>query len=95
MTKIFNYIAAHGLAPDISGCRQLPIAAKIPVFEIWANPDASEYAVKISCIPHFVMKTSSRAQYTHIIYAAPFLPENLEGLSKKLDLIVSGLGKTR
>jgi hypothetical protein len=40
------------------------------------------------------MKTSSRAQYTHIIYAAPFLPENLEGLSKKLDLIVSGLGKS-
>jgi len=93
VANIFNYIAVHGLASDISACRQLLIA-KIPVFEIWANPDASEYAVKISCIPHFVMKTSSRAQYTHIIYAAPFLPENLEGLSKKLDLIVSGLGKS-
>ena len=89
-----NYFAASELGPDIAACCDWAISSKIPVFEIWANDDASEYAVKISCIPHFVMKTSSRAQYTHIIYAAPFLPENLEGLSKKLDLIVSGLGKS-
>jgi hypothetical protein len=81
-------MGARGLGPDIAACRQSAIS-KIPVFEIWANADASEYAVKISCIPDFVMKTDARVQYDHIIYAAPFLAENLEGLSKKLDLIVS------
>lgn len=93
MANFFKCVAVNGLAPDIPGRSQLPIASKIPVFEIWANPDSSEYAVKISSIPHFVMKTDSRAQYTHIIYAAPFLPENLEGLSRKLGLIVSAFGK--
>lgn len=88
----FNYFAASELGPDIAACCDWAIS-KIPVFEIWANADASEYAVKISCIPQFVMKTDPRAQYDHIIYAAPFLAENLEGLSKKLDLIVSRHGK--
>ncbi|HVX02067.1 MAG TPA: hypothetical protein VHA09_02840 [Nitrososphaera sp.] len=66
------------------------IQSKIPIFEIWSNDNASDYAAKISGQQKFLIKTSTRTEYTQLIYAAPYTEENLEGLAYIIDRIVTG-----
>jgi hypothetical protein len=70
-----------------------PMETKIPIFEIWSNEDADEYAAKISGNPQFIMKTSFKVEYTRLVYAAPYVEKNLDGLAVILDKIVAQLEK--
>lgn len=66
---------------------------KTPVFEIWANEDATEYAAKLSGHEGFVVRTSSRVEYTRIIFAVPYGMENVEGLAARLDRAIREINR--
>jgi hypothetical protein len=61
---------------------------RVPVFEIWTDDSAGEFAAKVSGQPRFILKTKLDVEYTRLIYAAPFVEKNLDGLAVILDRIV-------
>lgn len=67
--------------------------AKIPIFEIWSNEDGDECGAKISGNPEFIMKTNLKAEYTRLIYAAPYVEKDLDGLAAIVDKIIAQLEK--
>ena len=66
---------------------------RVPVFEIWTDERAEEFAAKVSGQSQFILKTKLDAEYTRIIYAAPYVEKNLEGLAVILDKIVKEIEK--
>lgn len=66
---------------------------RVPVFEIWTDEQAQEFAVKVSGQPQFILKTKLDAEYISIIYAAPYVEKNLDGLAVMLDRIVKEIEK--
>ena len=66
---------------------------RVPVFEIWTDERAEEFAAKVSGQSRFIMKTKLDVEYTRIIYAAPYVERNLEGLTVILDRIVKEIEK--
>jgi hypothetical protein len=67
--------------------------ARIPIFEIWSNEDADEYAAKVSGNSQFIMKTSLNAKYTRLVYAAPYAENDPDRLAAILDKLVTQLEK--
>lgn len=66
---------------------------RTPVFEIWANEDATEYAAKLSGHDGFVVRTSSKTEYTRIIFAIPSSMESVEGLAARLDRAIRSINR--
>lgn len=71
----------------------------IQILEIWTNDARTEYAAKISGHRYFLKTTNPDADYTHIIYAAPYLEGYMEALKEQLEQIIaaaesSPLGET-
>ena len=66
---------------------------RVPVFEIWTDEQAQEFAAKVSGQPRFILKTKLDTEYTRIIYAAPYVEKNLDGLAVILDRIVKEIEK--
>ena len=61
----------------------------IQILEIWSNDARTEYAAKISGHRFFLKTTSPDADYTHIIYAAPYIEGYMEALKEQLDQIIA------
>lgn len=61
----------------------------IQILEIWSNDAKTEYAAKISGHRLFLETTSPDADYTHIIYAAPYIEGYLEAMKDQLDAIIA------
>ena len=66
---------------------------RVPVFEIWTDDRSQEFAAKVSGQSQFILKTKLDVEYTRIIYAAPYVEKNLEGLAVILDKIVKEIEK--
>lgn len=62
-------------------------------FEIWTNEDASKFAAKLSGTGKFIIKTNLESTYSRILYAAPFVEQNVNGLAKMLDAMLREMGE--
>lgn len=60
----------------------------VRMFEIWTNDDASEFAAKLSGTGKFIIRTNLESKYSRILYAAPFVEQNVNGLAKILDAML-------
>jgi len=61
------------------------VSTRIPLYEVWINDDANEFAVRLSGQPEPVLRTSDKTQYTNVIYAAPYTCNKLGSLEKMVD----------
>lgn len=65
----------------------------VRMFEIWTNDDASEFAAKLSGTGKFIIRTNLESTYSRILYAAPFVEQNVNGLAKILDAMLREMGE--
>jgi len=70
------------------------VSTRIPLLEIWTNDDANEFAVRLSGQPDPVLRTSPYAEYTRIIFAAPYEADNLASLASLVEVLIMD-GKRR
>lgn len=82
--------SGHGL--DIVADRLL-ILTMVQMFEIWTNEDASEFAAKLSGNRKFIIKTNLETTYSRLMYAAPFVENNVSGLAHIIDAMLSEMDK--
>ena len=63
------------------------------MFEIWTNDDASEFAAKLSGNSKFIVKTNLESKYSRLLYAAPFIENNVNGLAHVIDAMLKEMDK--
>lgn len=65
----------------------------IRMFEIWTNEDASEFAAKLSGSGKFIIKTNLESTYSRLLYAAPLVEQNVQGLAGIIDAMLGELDR--
>jgi hypothetical protein len=66
----------------------------IQMFEIWTNDDASEFAAKLSGNSKFIIKTNLNSTYSRLLYAAPFVENNVNGLAHIIDAMLREMDRS-